>query len=41
MKWEYSIVVLPHFGAPTASRTETGSPAVALLNSEGRVRCSV
>ena len=34
--WEYSIVALPRFEAPTATRDAAGSPAVALLNSEGR-----
>ena len=34
--WEYSIVALPHFDAPTATRDVAGSPAVALLNNEGR-----
>jgi hypothetical protein len=35
--WEYSIVALPRFDAPTETRDAVGSPAVALLNSEGRV----
>ncbi len=34
--WEYSIVALPQFDAPTATRDAAGSPAVALLNGEGR-----
>jgi hypothetical protein len=34
--WEYSIVALPRFDAPTATRGPAGSPAVALLNAEGR-----
>ena len=34
--WEYSIVALPRFEAPTATRDSAGSPAVALLNGEGR-----
>ena len=33
--WEYSIVALPRFEKPTATRDATGSPAVSLLNSEG------
>ena len=33
--WEYSIVALPRFEAPTATRNSVGSPAVALLNREG------
>jgi hypothetical protein len=35
--WEYSIVALPRFEAPTATRDAGGSPAVALLNGEGRL----
>jgi hypothetical protein len=35
--WEYSIVALPRFEAPTATRDAAGSPAVALLNGEGRL----
>jgi hypothetical protein len=34
--WEYSILALPPFEAPTSIRTADGSPAVALLNGEGR-----
>ncbi|HTL87693.1 MAG TPA: hypothetical protein VL856_21105 [Acidimicrobiia bacterium] len=34
--WEYTIVALPRFDAPTATRDSAGSPAVALLNCEGR-----
>ena len=34
--WEYSIVSL-HFDAPTETRSAQGSPAVALLNREGRL----
>jgi hypothetical protein len=33
--WEYSVVALPHFDEPTATRSAHGSPAVALLNREG------
>lgn len=33
--WEYSIVALPPFEAPTTTRDVVGSPAVALLNAEG------
>jgi len=35
--WEYSIVALPPFEAPTTTRAADGSPAVALLNGEGRL----
>ena len=35
--WEYSIVALPHFEAPTETRSPVGSPAVALLNREGEL----
>ena len=35
--WEYSIVALPRFEAPTATRGPVGSPAVALLNREGEL----
>jgi hypothetical protein len=35
--WEYTIVALPRFDAPTATRGTDGSPAVALLNGEGRL----
>ncbi len=35
--WEYSIVALPRFEAPTATRSPVGSPAVALLNREGEL----
>jgi hypothetical protein len=35
--WEYSIVALPRFEAPTAVRSPVGSPAVALLNREGEL----
>ncbi len=35
--WEYSIVALPPFEAPTSARTAEGSPAVALLNGEGQL----
>jgi len=35
--WEYSIVALPHFESPTATRSPVGSPAVALLNREGEL----
>lgn len=34
--WEYSIVALPPFETPTTTRDVVGSPAVALLNAEGR-----
>ena len=34
--WEYSIVALPRFEAPTVTRGSIGSPAVALLNREGQ-----
>ena len=34
--WEYNIVALPPFDAPTATRDVEGSPAVNLLNSEGK-----
>jgi hypothetical protein len=34
--WEYSIVALPPFEAPTSDRTADRSPAVTLLNREGR-----
>jgi hypothetical protein len=34
--WEYSIIALPRFEAPTATRDAAGSPAVALLNGEGQ-----
>jgi hypothetical protein len=34
--WEYTIVALPRFDAPTATRDSAGSPSVALLNCEGR-----
>ena len=33
--WEYSIVALPRFRPPTATRDVAGSPAVSLLNREG------
>jgi hypothetical protein len=34
--WEYSILALPAFEAPTATRGQVASPAVALLNREGQ-----
>lgn len=34
--WEYTIIALPRFEAPTSTRSSAGSPAVALLNGEGR-----
>ena len=34
--WEYTIIALPRFEAPATTRSSGGSPAVALLNGEGR-----
>jgi hypothetical protein len=33
--WEYSILALPQFEPPTATRGPVASPAVTLLNREG------
>ena len=34
--WEYTIVALPPFGLPTSTRDADGSPAVSMLNTEGK-----
>jgi len=35
--WEYSIIALPRFQAPTTTRSSDGSASVALLNREGEL----
>jgi hypothetical protein len=34
--WEYTIIALPRFAEPTTTRDAAGSPAVNLLNAEGK-----